>query len=38
MDQKLQNEFEMPTIFNYCVIYPIWMKFGMGASIGQKKI
>ena len=25
-------------IFNFCVFCPIWMKFGMGANIGQKRI
>ena len=24
-------------IFNFCVFYPIWMKFGMGANIGQQQ-
>ena len=27
---------QIAKIFNFCVFHPIWMKFGMGANIGQK--
>ena len=25
-------------IFNFCIFHPIWMKFGMGANNGPKRI